>query len=241
LPTALPNPSELTVPLDRGATTALIYEGAGRGSRQQAAPDSPEAALILGHGAGAGQRSAFMVDFARALSALGIDVVTFNFLYTEQKRRIPDRAPALESCYRAAIEAVQARVASARRALFIGGKSMGGRIATQVAAADPGLRLSGLVLLGYPLHPPGRPTERRDKHLPAIRRPMLFVQGTRDAFGTPDELAPALAALQPAPIVHVVDRGDHSFKLPRKDPAAQAAVYAGVQRAVVDFMTASAP
>jgi uncharacterized protein len=238
----LPNPSELTVTLERGATTALVYEGIGRGDRQQIASDSPQpAALILGHGAGAGQRSAFMVDFARALSVLGIDVVTFNFLYTEQGRRIPDRAPALEACYRAVIDVVQARVASATRALFIGGKSMGGRIATQVAAAEPELPLSGLVLLGYPLHPPGKPTERRDKHLPAIHKPMLFVQGTRDAFGTPDELAPALAAVQPAPTVHVVDRGDHSFRLPRKDPAAQAALYAGVQRAIVDFITASTP
>jgi len=91
------------------------------------------------------------------------------------------------------------------------------------------------------LHPPGKPTERRDKHLPAIRKPMLFVQGTRDAFGTPDELAPVLAAVQPAATVYVVDKGDHSFKLPRKDPAAQAAVYAGVQRAIVDFITTSAP
>ena len=134
------------------------------------------------------------------------------------------------------IDAVHAGVESARRALFIGGKSMGGRIATQVAAADPQLRLAGLVLLGYPLHPPGRPAERRDKHLPAIARPMLFVQGTRDAFGTPDELAPILAPLQPAPAVHVVAQGDHSFKLSRKDPAAQATVYADVQRAIVDFV-----
>ena len=238
----MPNPSELTVSLERGATTALIYEGIRRGDREQpVSGPQPDAALILGHGAGAGQRSAFMVDFAHALSASGLDVVTFNFLYTEQKRRIPDRAPALESCYRAVIEAVRERVSSARRALFIGGKSMGGRIATQVAAAEPDLRLSGLVLLGYPLHPPGRPTERRDKHLPAIRKPMLFVQGTRDAFGTPDELAPALAAVHPAPTVHVVDRGDHSFKLPRKDPAAQAAVYLEVQRAIVTFVTASTP
>jgi len=81
----LPNPSELEVRLETGAvTTALVYAGAAAG-----------AALILGHGAGAGQRSAFMVDFAHALSALGVDVVTFNFLYTEQGRKIPDRAPAL--------------------------------------------------------------------------------------------------------------------------------------------------
>ena len=227
----MPNPSELIVPLETGAaTTALVY---------RAAPEAA-ATLILGHGAGAGQRSAFMVDFAQALSGLGVDVVTFNFLYTEQGRKIPDRAPLLEACYRAVIGAVTAEVESARRALFIGGKSMGGRIATQVAAADPALKIAGLVLLGYPLHPPGKPEQRRDKHLPAIGRPMLFLQGTRDAFGTPAELAPILAPLRPAPLVHVVEKGDHSFKLSRKDPAAQAAIYAEAQRAIVSFVS-SAP
>ena len=181
-----------------------------------------------------------MVDFAGALSSMGVDVVTFNFLYTEQGRKIPDRAPALEACYRSVIAAVRAGVDTASRALFIGGKSMGGRIATQVAAADPQLPIAGLVLLGYPLHPPGRPTERRDKHLPAIARPMLFVQGARDAFGAPDELAPVLGTLQPLPLMHVVERGDHSFKLSRKDPAAMATIYADVQRAIVTFVS-SAP
>jgi predicted alpha/beta-hydrolase family hydrolase len=237
----LPNPNELSIPLERGSTTALVYDGVRSGDHTETATDTVRAALILGHGAGAGQRSGFMVDFARALAALGVDVITFNFLYTEQGRKIPDRAPTLEACYRAVIETVYAKVTSARHALFIGGKSMGGRIATQVAAADPELRLSGLVLLGYPLHPPGKPTERRDKHLPAIGRPMLFVQGTRDAFGTPEELAPVLVTMQPPPAVHVVAKGDHSFKLPRKDPVAQAAVYADVQRAIVDFIRASTP
>ena len=234
----MPSPSELTVRLETGAvTTALVYAGVRQGGHSATVSD----ALILGHGAGAGQRSAFMVDFACALSALGVDVVTFNFLYAEQGRRIPDRAPALEACYRAVIDTVHAHVETARRALFIGGKSMGGRIATQVAAADPQLRLAGLVLLGYPLHPPGKPTERRDKHLPAIARPMLFVQGTRDAFGTPDELAPIVSTLQPAPTVHVVTHGDHSFKLSKKDPAAQAQVYADVQRAIVSFIESAIP
>ena len=234
----MPNPSDLTVRLETGAaTTALVYEGVRhRGHSATVSDTSVAATLILGHGAGAGQRSAFMVDFAHALAALDIDVVTFNFLYTEQGRRIPDRAPALEACYRAVIDAVYGRVDSARRALFIGGKSMGGRIATMVAAADPQLRLAGLVLLGYPLHPPGKPTERRDKHLPAIARPMLFVQGTRDAFGTPDELGPVVGTLQPTPLVHVVAQGDHSFKLSKRDPAAQANVYAEVQRAIADFV-----
>ncbi len=214
-------------------TTALAYPAAGE--------RRPGATLILGHGAGAGQRSAFMVDFANALSSLGIDIVTFDFPYVAQGRRIPDRAPVLEACYRAVIAATQARGDTERRALFIGGKSMGGRIATQVAAADPQLSLAGLVLLGYPLHPPGRPTERRDKHLPSIGRPMLFAQGARDAFGTPDELSPALRALQPAPVVHVVAHGDHSFRLSKKNPAAQAEVYADVQRAIAAFIAAAIP
>ena len=140
-----------------------------------------------------------MTAFAHALAARGADLITFNFLYTERKRKLPDRAPALESCYRAVIDAVREHVDSARRALFIGGKSMGGRIATQVAAADAGLPMAGLVLLGYPLHPPGRPDRLRDAHLPGVARPMLFVQGTRDAFGTPAELAPILGRVSPAP------------------------------------------
>src|SRR5262245_36848729 len=171
-----------------------------------------------------------MVDFAAALSALGLDVVTFNFLYTEQGRRIPDRGPTLEVCYRAVVGAVHRDIASASRALFIGGKSMGGRIATQIAAADRALPVGGLVLLGYPLHPPGKPAERRDQHLPQIERPILFVQGSRDAFGTPAQLTPILDRLSPKPALQVVADGDHSFKLPRRDPAAQAAVYANVQQ-----------
>ena len=227
----MPNPSELTVPLQTGAaTTALVYAAARDANRRI------DAALILGHGAGAGQRSAFKVDFAHALSALGLDVITFNFLYTEQGRRIPDRAPALEACYCSVIDRVYAELPSARRALFIGGKSMGGRIATHVAAADPQLRLAGLVLIGYPLHPPGKPAERRDKHLSAIARPMLFIQGTRDAFGTPGEMATVLGTLQPTPLVHVVAQGDHSFTLSRKDPTAQARIYADIQCAIVDFI-----
>jgi hypothetical protein len=224
----LKNPNRLAVTLETGATTALVYPANSHRDRT----------LVLGHGAGAGQQSAFMVAFARALSALDVTVVTFNFPYIERGRRIPDRAPVLESCFHAVIDAVRADVAPAPGALFIGGKSMGGRIATQVAAADPALEIDGLVLLGYPLHPPGRPTERRDKHLPSVRRPMLFIQGTRDAFGTPGELEPVLLNIRPTPIVHIVDGGDHSFKVTRRDADAQLAVYAEVQRIIVSWMEA---
>jgi predicted alpha/beta-hydrolase family hydrolase len=228
------NPSELQVALETSAkTTALVYISS--------LPTRPAATLILGHGAGAGQRSAFMVNIARALADMGIDVVTFNFPYTEQGRRIPDRAPVLESCYRSVIDAVRNEVASAKTRLFIGGKSMGGRIATQVAAADPQLTLAGLVLLGYPLHPPGRPDQRRDKHLPSIKRPMLFVQGSRDAFGTPAELKPILDALARHATLHVVEGGDHSFKLSSSQPARQAAVLADLERTIVEWISRSAP
>jgi uncharacterized protein len=225
----LKSPSELRIHVPPDAvTTAFVYSGES---------DRAGATLMLAHGAGAGQHSAFIIGFARAIAALGVDVVTFNFLYTEQRRRLPDRAPLLEGCYRAAISAVREQVDSARRALFIGGKSMGGRIATQVAAADRDAPIAGLVLLGYPLHPPGRPEQRRDAHLPAVKRPMLFVQGERDTFGTPAELAPVLATLAPEPTLHIVAGGDHSLKLSRRDAAAQAAVYNTVQRTIVEWIT----
>jgi predicted alpha/beta-hydrolase family hydrolase len=223
--------SSFPIPLDAGAVTAHLYS---------ATEPTLAAALILAHGAGAGQHSPFMVAFAQALAARGIDVVTFNFLYTEQKRRLPDKGPALEACYRAAIGATRREVASARRALFIGGKSMGGRIATQVAAGDATLSLTGLVLLGYPLHPPGRPEKRRDAHLPDVKRPMLFVQGSRDTFGTPTELAPILAPLLPQPMIQVVAGGDHSFKVSRAGQDGQTAIYEQVQQAIASWIRALA-
>jgi uncharacterized protein len=228
----LKKPNELAISVEAGKTvTGLVYEA---DRPEDSALQAGRAALILAHGAGAGQQSSFMTSFARAIAALGIDVATFNFPYTEQKRRLPDRRPVLESCFQSTIEAVRQDVPSARGALFIGGKSMGGRIATLVAAADPDLPVAGLVLLGYPLHPPGRPAERRDAQLPDIRRPVLFLQGTRDAFGTPEELAPIAAAMSPAAVVHVVSGGDHSFKVSRS--ADQAKVFADVQRTIVDWI-----
>ena len=123
--------------------------------------------------------------------------------------------------------------------MFIGGKSMGGRIATQVAAVDRDGAIAGLVLLGYPLHPPGRPDRRRDAHLPTVKRPMLFVQGSRDAFGTPRELEPVLARLEPGATLHVVEGGDHSFKRPGRDAAVQAAIYDDVQRTIAEWIIAN--
>jgi uncharacterized protein len=182
--------------------------------------------LMLAHGAGAGQTSAFLVRFASGLGARGIDAVTFNFPYIERHRRVPDPGPKLEACYRAALAAVRSHRTLGRHKLAIGGKSMGGRIASQVAAAGAG-EVAALVFLGYPLHPPGRPEQLRAKHLSHITSPMLFVQGSRDTFGTPAELRPILEKLVAAEL-HVVEGGDHSFKVPKRPGIAQEEVYEAV-------------
>jgi predicted alpha/beta-hydrolase family hydrolase len=180
--------------------------------------------LILAHGAGAGQGSPFMMNYATALAERGIATVTFNFPYVERRRRIPDPKEKLEGCYRAVIAAVVERLGGH---LAIGGKSMGGRIASQVAAGDLS-DVGALVYLGYPLHPPGKPDQLRDKHLPAIKAPMLFVQGAHDAFGTPEELKPIIKKLKVPVEVYEVASGDHSFKVPKKAGVPQEEVHKAI-------------
>jgi predicted alpha/beta-hydrolase family hydrolase len=161
--------------------------------------------------------------------------VTFNFPYTEQGRRLPDRAPTLEACFRDVIAAVRARPDLASGPLVIGGKSMGGRMASHVAAQGlPGL--AGVVALGYPLHPPGRPEQLRAEHLTRIRQPMLIVQGSRDAFGTPEELRAALVPLGASATLQVVEGGDHSFKVPKRGPITQEEVLERVQDEIARWM-----
>ena len=167
------------------------------------------AALILAHGAGAGQKSPWMVKAAQALAERGISCATFDFPYITAGRKTPDRAPILEDHWRKVL--ADARPELGDLPVFIGGKSMGGRIASQVAAQGvPGI--AGLLFLGYPLHPPGKPQERRDAHLPAIKERMLFVQGSKDAFGTSEEIRALLPKLQRATL-HEIAGGDHSFKV----------------------------
>jgi uncharacterized protein len=177
--------------------------------------------LVLAHGAGAGQHHPFMAAVASRLAARGIDVVTFDFDYMHERRKVPDRAPVLESCFARAVDSALARDEFSGHRLLIGGKSMGGRMATHLAAAGfvarggAGPRLSGTIALGYPLHPPGKPEQLRTAHLPAIQTPLLVIQGSRDTFGTPDELRPVIATM-PAPVtLHVVEGGDHSFAVAR--------------------------
>ena len=176
------------------------------------AEGSAVALLVLAHGAGAGQRHPFMTAVARGLAHRGVDVVTFDFPYMAQGRKAPDRAPVLEQRFREV--AAAAREWSRAPALFVGGKSMGGRMATHLAAQGM-TPLAGVIALGYPLHPPGRPEQLRTAHLLAIVTPVLIVQGEKDTFGTPDELRAPIAAMQAPVTLHVVAGGDHSLAVGR--------------------------
>jgi uncharacterized protein len=200
-----------------------------------AAEHSAGATLILGHGAGAGQTSELIVNFGTELAVRGIDVVTFDFLYREQGRRIPDPNDRLEACYGAVIKAVRQRMVSGRDTLAIGGKSMGSRIASQVAATGID-QLAGLVFLGYPLHPPGRPERLRAKHLSDIKAPMLFVQGSRDAFGTPGELRPIVTSIEAPTDLYVIEGGDHSFKVRKGAGVRQEDIYRAIQDRIAAWL-----
>ena len=187
---------------------------------------------VVGHGAGAGQNSPFMVRFAEGMAARGVTTATFDFPYIVSRRSVPDKAPVLEASWREAVE--QARKLAAKLPLFIGGKSMGGRIASHIASQGcPGL--SGVFFLGYPLHPPGAPEKRRDAHLPLIQEPMLFVQGSRDAFGASDEIDALLPSLKRATL-HVVPDGDHSFKVRARAGLKPDQVLDSIMDTVVEWM-----
>ena len=200
-------PETLKIAVDENETvTALLYPAA-KGNRAGVT-------IVLGHGAGADQLSGFMRMVANGFAKRGLDALTFNFVYKEKRKSVPDPKAKLELCYRKVIDAALKHKKLKGNKLIIGGKSMGGRIASQVAAAE-GDRVAGLVFLGYPLHPPGRPDKLRDEHLKDIKAPMLFCQGSRDAFGTEDEIKAIIRKHKLPAKLYVIESGDHSFKVPK--------------------------
>jgi hypothetical protein len=222
----------------RAPTTSAVHYHAA-----SAAAGASSALLVLAHGAGAPQTHPWMVRMARTLAERALEVVTFDFPYTEAKRKVPDKTPVLEATWRAVAEAVRSRDGLSGKRLYIGGKSMGGRMATHVAAdaVDAGApgpvpELSGLVLLGYPLHPPGQPAKLRVEHLARVRPPMLFVQGSRDAFGGAAELEPFVRDLASRGTrVLAIEGGDHSLVVPKKSGVTATDVFARVADAVAAF------
>lgn len=199
------------------------------------APDSPSGIVcIVGHGAGSDMRSPHVVATAAGLAARGHVALRFNFPYREAGSRFPDRMPALEQAYRAAAAWLLARQRGGR--LFLGGRSLGGRVASHLAAE--GFACDGLVFYGYPLHPANKPSALRDEHLPRIQAPMLFVQGARDALCDLDLLRPVLARIGPRATLHVVRGADHSFEVLKSSGRTEAEVQAEIAGAVDAWLRA---
>jgi predicted alpha/beta-hydrolase family hydrolase len=173
--------------------------------------DAP--AVILAHGAGNGMQSPFLSAVHEGLARRGYVAVKFNFPYMERARRAPDRPAVLEACYRHVLRAVRNDAGIGARRIVIGGKSLGGRMASHLAAA--GEAIAGLILLGYPLHAPHKTDQLRIAHLGSIRAPMLFFCGTRDALCDLQLLREVLGSLSAPVALHVIEGGDHSFNLPK--------------------------
>lgn len=195
--------------------------------------------FVFGHGAGAGQASPFMRRYAERLAGHGIDVVTFDFPYMAARRKLPDRPPVLEQAFRAAVQAAVDRRPGAYAAVFVGGKSMGGRMATHLAAQPAAwtcpVPLAGAIALGYPLTPPGPRGGDRVSHLRQLAVPTLVVQGTRDTFGGPDDIRQAVGP-QPRLRIHAVPTGDHSMKVQASAGRSQAEVEREIVATMADWM-----
>jgi predicted alpha/beta-hydrolase family hydrolase len=188
--------------------------------RDYPATDPAAPTLVFGHGAGAGEEHPWMVRVAKGLAERGVRVVTFNFPYRAEGRKLPDKPAVLEAAFQAVWTDVVGSDGDAGRPAvryFAGGKSMGARISSQAAAAD-GLSPppAGLVFFGYPLHPPAKPDQRRDRHLPKVAVPMLFIQGTRDPFGSEEEMRALASGLLGASL-EIIPGGDHSLAASKRD------------------------
>jgi len=188
--------------------------------------------VVLGHGAGGNRRNPMLLALAEALAASGRAALLYNFPYAEKGLRRPDPPAVLESTTRAA--AALARDETGAGRIVHGGRSMGGRIASQVVAA--GERADGLAFLAYPLHPPGQPEKLRDAHLPGIAAPLLFVQGTRDAFAREDLLQALMSRLGPRAELVRVAGADHSFAVLKSSGRTRADVQSEVEAALLGWL-----
>ena len=195
---------------------------------------------VLAHGAGGNMETKGLVREAKILRGLGWGVVRFNFLYRERGRAYPDKMPVLMECYRAVVESVEAEIlgkardASGRPRVWIGGHSMGGRVATMLAAE--GFACDGLILFSYPLHPPGKFEQLRAEHLPKIRVPVLCFSGTRDDFMRRDLMEGVMKTLPATWTQHWVEGADHSLAVKKASGRTNAEVEEEIAGAVREWM-----
>lgn len=177
-------------------------------------PKSPRALYVFAHGAGAGMTHRSMAAIADGLYARGIATLRYQFLYMERKSGRPDAPKLAQAAVRAAV--AEARSLAPKLPLFAGGKSFGGRMTSGAQAAEPLEGVKGLVFLGFPLHPSGKPGRERAEHLAQIHVPMLFLSGTRDTLALLEHLEPVVKALGKKATLKLFDHADHSFHVPAK-------------------------
>jgi len=214
--------------------TITVGDGGPRVSGLLMRPPGARWLYVLAHGAGAGMRHPFLEAIAQRLAERDIATLRYQFPYMEQRARRPD-PPAL------AAAAVRAAVMEAARAapglpLVAGGKSFGGRMTSTAQASEPLPAVRGLVFLGFPLHPPGRPGNERAEHLARVQVPMLFLQGTRDDFADLKLLRPVVKRLGTRATLHLVDGGDHSFRVLKRSGRTDADVMGELVGAIVEWM-----
>lgn len=220
----------------------IDVEGGGRVSGSISLPrdggsEPRRTGIVLAHGAGGRMDHPFLVQFAQNLADAGYPVLRFNFLYAERGRKAPDRPPLLVAAWDAAHRALLGCEECRLDSVVAAGKSMGGRIASEMVAAGQ-LPAKALVFLGYPLHPAGRPERLRDAHLYRIRVPMLFFAGTRDPLCDLDLLKGVLARLEAPWTLETVEGGDHSFRLPRSAGTSPAEVSGWLVRRTQSWLAA---
>ena len=192
----------------------IPIEGAEPVSGLLQAPPKPKACLVLAHGAGAGMEHPFMAAVAADLAKRDVATLRYQFPAMERGSKRPDPPQLAHAAVRAAV--MEAQRLAPELPLFAGGKSFGGRMTSQAQAAAPLPGVRGLIFLGFPLHPAGRPSQDRAKHLFEVRAPMLFLQGSRDALAALDELRPVCAALGSRATLKVLADADHSFHVPAR-------------------------
>lgn len=191
-----------------------VSDKIGSVSAEITKPDKPKAVLVLAHGAGAGMNHPFMKSLCDELAALGIATLRFNFPFTENKKGRPDVPPVAHVTIEAAI--AKGAKEFAKIPLFVGGKSFGGRMSSQLMALKNVEGVSGLVFVGFPLHQPGNPSIERAEHLKDVKVPMLFLQGTRDALADFKMMGQVTKKLKLATLVSF-ENADHSFKAPKQN------------------------
>jgi len=191
----------------------IAVPNAGEVSALLLRPDRALCILALAHGAGAGMHHAFLAELAAALAEAGVATLRYQFPYLEQRRKAPDKPAVLTASVQSAVHA--AAQAASDLPLFAGGKSMGGRMTSQAAALGLLPDTRGIVFFGFPLHPPKRPGRQRADHLGKVAVPMLFLQGTRDAFAPLPSICAVCAKLGPRATLLVFEGADHSFHVPK--------------------------